>query len=300
DSLVGKWKHTSGKVGLTIEGTRLHFTCEGKGRQPESIFSLHADYSSTRDQTVFAVITRVEVLDEIARDHYGLVLLDEPICFRVRVEDGVLVIHDMKNIKNDTTRKLLEGVYKPAAAVAAGKVAGKKDEALHRPPNIPTPVPSCGLFGNRLDNFALHDHEGKVWEYKRDRRGRLTLLEFWYHNCGPCLSGVSHLVELQRDFGLHGLDVVSIACESGTVEEQRRNVRGIRGRYAINYTTLLSGGGPGHCPVMDQFQVDYFPLLVLIDADGTILWRSTRGGMDDAERDKLRKMISEKLINKAP
>ncbi|HTU19681.1 MAG TPA: TlpA disulfide reductase family protein [Gemmataceae bacterium] len=225
----------------------------------------------------------------------GLDLLDEPIGFRFRVEDGVLVIHDLKNIKSRKTRKLLEGVYKPSAAVAAGKPAGKKDEALHRPPNLATPVPSCALHGNCLVNFALHDHEGKLWEYKRDRHGEVMLLHFWYHNCGPCLRSIPHLVELQRDFGPQGLDVIGIACETGTIEEQRQHVRSIHDRYCINYTTLLGGGGPGKCPVMAQFQVEYFPLLVLIDCCGKILWRSTRGGVDDAEYYKLRKIISEQL-----
>jgi hypothetical protein len=296
DSLVGKWQHTSDKVSLTIEDTRLHFTYESKEHPPADGFSLHADYCSTRDQTVFGVITRVEVANASVRDQYGLILLDEPICFRFRVEDGVLVLHDMKNVKNDQTRKLLEGVYKPAAAVASRKPATKKDEAYHRRDQLPAPVPSCGLFGNRLDNFSLRDLEDKVWEYKRDRRGRLTLLDFWYHNCGPCLQSIPHLVELQRDFEPYGLEVVSIACETGTVEEQRRQVRALRGRYGINYRTLLSGGGAGHCPVMEQFQVDYFPLLVLIELDGTILWRSTRDGMDDREYYKLHKTISERLL----
>lgn len=300
DSLATKWKHASGKAHLTIERSRLHFTCEVDSNPAEKGFSLHADYSIARDQTVFGVITRVEVADESMRDEYGLVLVDEPICFRFRVEDGMLVIHDLKNIKNDKTRKMLEGVYKTAVAVVADKPAGNKEVALHHLRKAAAPVPSCGLSGNRLINFVLRDQEGKLWEYKRDRRGRLTLLEFWYHNCGPCLQAIPHLVELQKDYGPHGLDVVSIACETGTAEEQRRNVQAIRGRFGINYTTLLSGGQANHRPILDVFQVDYFPLLVLIDADGTILWRSSRGGMDDREHYKLRKMISERLLNKEP
>ncbi|MGH7172753.1 MAG: thioredoxin-like domain-containing protein, partial [Gemmataceae bacterium] len=169
-----------------------------------------------------------------------------------------------------------------------------------RLPNIPTPVPSCGLYGNKLDNFALYDLNGKVWEYKRDRRGRLTLLDFWYHNCGPCLQCIPHLVELQKDFAPYGLEVVGIACETGTIEEQRAHVLPMIRRKEVNYKTLLSGGGPGHCPVMEQFQVEFFPLLVLIDADGRIVWRSTRDGMDEYEHYKLRKIISNKLVTRQP
>jgi thiol-disulfide isomerase/thioredoxin len=177
--------------------------------------------------------------------------------------------------------------HQPARTAPPGSV---------RLPNLATPVPSCGLYGNRLDNLALYDLDGKVWEYKRDRRGRLLLLDFWYHSCGPCLQCIPHLVELQRDFGGYGLEVIGIACETGTVEEQRSHVRAVRGRYGINYRTLLSGGPS--CPVMAQFQVEYYPLLVLIDADGTILWRSTRDGMDEHAHYALRKMINDRLVTR--
>ncbi len=167
-----------------------------------------------------------------------------------------------------------------------------------RLPNVPTPVPSCGLYGDRLDNFALYDLDGNVWEYRRHRRGRLMLLDFWCHTCGPCLSEIRKLVELQRAYGGYGLEVVGIACETGTVEEQRRSVRACRGRYNINYTTLLSGGGAGPCPVRAHFQADYLPLLVLIDTDGTILWRSPSDGMTEYKRYALRKIIDDRLVSR--
>jgi hypothetical protein len=177
--------------------------------------------------------------------------------------------------------------HQPARTATPGSV---------RLPNIATPVPSCGLYGNRLDNLALYDLDGKVWEYKRDRRGRLMLLDFWYHNCHHCLNDIHQLVALQRDYGPYGLEIVSIANESGPIEEQRSHVRAIRGRYSINYRTLLSGGSS--CPVLAQFQVEYYPLLVLIDADGTVLWRSTRNGMDEYAHNTLQKMINDRLVTR--
>lgn len=167
-----------------------------------------------------------------------------------------------------------------------------------RMPKLDTPAPSCILLGNRLDNFALRDLDGKVWEYKR-RRGRVVLLDFWYTGCSYCLQEIYQLAELQRDYGKHGLEVVSIACErGGTIEEQRQNVRRIRLRKGINYVTLLSGGES--CPVMSQFQVEFYPLLVLIDSDGTIIWRSTRDGMDLNAHYSLRKLINDRLVARQP
>jgi thiol-disulfide isomerase/thioredoxin len=167
-----------------------------------------------------------------------------------------------------------------------------------RLPILESPVPSCGLYGNHLDNFALRDLDGKAWEYKRDFHGRLLLLDFWYSTCSPCLAEIHKLVELQRDYRNYGLEVVGIACETGTLEEQRQKVLSVRGRHHINYTTLLCGGGPERCPVVGQFQVAYYPLLVLIDSQGTILWRSTRAGMDENENYRLRKRIDDYLVSR--
>jgi hypothetical protein len=167
-----------------------------------------------------------------------------------------------------------------------------------RMPSIPTPVPSCGLYGNRLDNFALYDLNGKVWEYKHDRRGRLTLLDFWRHDCGPCLYCIPYLVELQRDFGAYGLEVIGIACEVGTIDEQLGKVRPTINRKGINYKILLSGGGSGRCPVMKQFQVEALPCLVLIDESGSIIWRSPREGMSDQEHYSLRRKINDYLVTR--
>ena len=167
-----------------------------------------------------------------------------------------------------------------------------------RMPNIATPVPSCGLYGNRLDNFALYDLNGKVWEYKRDRRGRLMLLDFWSLNCLACQHCIPYLIELQKDFGGYGLEVIGIACGMGSsVEEQQRNLRPMLNRRQVNYKTLLSGGGPGQCPVMGQFQVDRYPMLFLIDAEGTIIWRS-RDGMDENAHYELRRKINDYLVTR--
>src|SRR5262249_43475571 len=114
-----------------------------------------------------------------------------------------------------------------------------------RLPDMPTRIPSCGLYGDRLVNFALRDERGEPWEYKRDFRdshGKMLLIDFWHSSCQPCLMAIRPLSELQRVYGPYGLQVVGIAYETGTVEEQRKLIPGIRQRYEIKYKTLLSGG----------------------------------------------------------
>jgi thiol-disulfide isomerase/thioredoxin len=140
-------------------------------------------------------------------------------------------------------------------------------------------VPSCVLVGRKLDNFALYDLDRQPWEYRRDHLGRLTLLDFWHSTCPPCLQAIPHMVDLKRRYGPTGLEVIGIACEKGTPEQQSQKVRQVRARYTINYTTLLSGGGTEACPVKKQFGVTCFPTLILLDETGQIVWR--REGADE-------------------
>jgi hypothetical protein len=161
-------------------------------------------------------------------------------------------------------------------------------------PNVPAPVPFCVLQGRRLDNFALYDLDGQAWEFRRNRTGRVVLLDFWYSTCTPCLQAVPKLVKLQQGYGSYGLQVVGIAYEKGSFNEQVLKVRGVRGRLNVNYTTLL-GGGKGPCPVRTQFGVDRFPTLVLLDASGQIIWTSGRDGLGEREHYELEMAIRRQL-----
>ena len=149
---------------------------------------------------------------------------------------------------------------------------------------LPTPVPSCVLVGQKLDNFSLYDMNGQIWEYKRNKTGRVVLLDFWFSSCGPCLQSIPHLVELQRRYKNFGLEVVGIAYEKGTPEEKVSKVRPIRARYHMNYTTLFGGSGPEPCPLRTQFDVTSFPSLVLLDDEGNIVWKNQKDeGIDQRQ-----------------
>jgi thiol-disulfide isomerase/thioredoxin len=154
-------------------------------------------------------------------------------------------------------------------------------------PNVPAaPLPSCILVGKQLVNFALRDLNGDAWEWKRHRRGKLVLLDFWSTTCVPCVQTVPHLRILQEKYGWAGLEVVAIASEKGaTHEEKAHKVASVCSRLQTNYRLLLDGGDA--CPVRRDFAVQYFPTLVLVDENGWIQWRHegqlTRAQLDDLE-----------------
>jgi thiol-disulfide isomerase/thioredoxin len=165
------------------------------------------------------------------------------------------------------------------------------------PPAIDTgraSVPSCSLSGKQLHNFALNDIDGKPWEYRHDRKGRLTLIDFWGTWCVPCQHAIPHLNDLQWRYGEWGLEVVGIAYEYGAQQQQALNVRRIANRLKTNYRLLLGTGYDSDCPVRRQFQVRKYPSLFLIDEKGTIVWEA-REGLGPRELQELEFEIKKRL-----
>ena len=139
-------------------------------------------------------------------------------------------------------------------------------------PLSPDQVPSCTLVGKQLVNFALYDLKLQPWEYRKHKRGKLVLLDFWSTSCLPCLQSLPSLTWLKDRYGPYGLEVVGIAYEDPNVPpaEQARRVAATAQARKINYTLLL-GGGP-KCPVRTQFGVRHYPTLVLVSENGWIVW----------------------------
>jgi thiol-disulfide isomerase/thioredoxin len=163
----------------------------------------------------------------------------------------------------------------------------------------PPEAPWCSLYGKQLEDFALFDPDGKVWEYRRDHRGKLVLLDFWHTRCPPCLRAIPHLNGLQREYGPSGLEIIGIACDSDPLSQRAVRVRSLR--WGVNgppvrfdYRILLWGDrGPGKpCPVFTDFGIAAFPTVKLIE-DGRIVWESQ--GLDGSRLNELRRVIEDRL-----
>jgi thiol-disulfide isomerase/thioredoxin len=164
------------------------------------------------------------------------------------------------------------------------------------PYSVPTgaaPVPSCVRVGKRIENFALNDISLTPWELKKDRRGKLVLLDIWKTSCAPCLQTIPTLRVLQDKYGPQGLEIVAVAYEDdGTAPEQASRVTKMAQYKQTNYLLLL-GGGP-RCPLKRDLEVRYLPTLVLLDDHGNMIWRH-EGSLDREHLDELEFAIRRRL-----
>jgi peroxiredoxin len=153
-----------------------------------------------------------------------------------------------------------------------------------------TPVGSCVLVGQKLVDFSLLNLHGEAWQYKRDHKGQLVLLDFW--TTSNDVTHIHQLTNLQKTYGSFGLEVVGIAYEGGDFDQQVKNVRSIRGRYGINYPTIL-GGPADSCQIRKQFDVNKYPTLILIDERGQFLYRTE--GLEKPQSQELEAEIRKRL-----
>ena len=180
----------------------------------------------------------------------------------------------------------------PAASLRKENIAGTPTmppTAAIRPPPIGTPAPpprapeteppSARGPDPKAPNFVVSDVTGNDWEF-RYAAGRLILVEFWSTTCAPCARAVPSIKRLQADYGQSGLEIVAVACEADAPFNARaRAVDELARRKELNYRAYLERDGKVG-EVQRLFNVQWVPTLVLLDRQGTVLWR---GGATDPD-----------------
>lgn len=160
----------------------------------------------------------------------------------------------------------------------------RRGEDLEPPEPKPKPIPTikayCRIDAKRrqLIDFQLPDLEGRPVRFQDYAEADLILLDFWGTWCPPCMKSVPHLVKIQKIAdaqkarGLKQLQVIGINCEKGPNAEKLANANRAIRDLGINYPVLMSGMESDPCPVLDVFNIQYFPTMVLLDREGHVLW----------------------------
>ncbi len=125
----------------------------------------------------------------------------------------------------------------------------------------PTAGVRAGLSKPAPD-FALESLDGKTMRLS-DLRGKAVLLNFWATWCGPCKIEMPWFVDLQKQYGDQGLQIVGVAMDDASKEDIGKFAKDM----GVNYPILI-----GKEAVGDEYGgVPALPESFIIGRDGKIM-----------------------------
>lgn len=134
------------------------------------------------------------------------------------------------------------------------------------------PLPSAGppVSGNQIGDlrpeFTLANNKGEFVS-SSEFEGKTVLLNFWATWCSPCREEMPMLMELQRQYGSTGLQVVGIALDN------QEKVKSFVSTYGISYPILVGEADVFRTSAAYGNSEGVLPYSVLIDSEGIIRWK---------------------------
>jgi len=147
-----------------------------------------------------------------------------------------------------------------AAIVAAMLFAGVRMSRRNR-----AGAPGNGqLMGSLAPDFELPALDGKKMKLS-DLRGKAVLLNFWATYCGPCKIEMPWFVELQKEYGPQGFQIVGVAMDDASTEEIAKFTQ----QMGVNYPILIGQESVGQ----SYGGVGVLPTTFFLDRDGKLIFR---------------------------
>ena len=125
-------------------------------------------------------------------------------------------------------------------------------------------VPPGKLQGKAAPDFSLPTTTGQTMKLS-DFQGKAVLLNFWATWCEPCKIEMPWFVELQRQYGPQGLQVLGVAMD----DTDPKDIADFAKKMGVNYPIVV-----GKEAVGDQYGgIPYLPSTFYIARDGKVLNR---------------------------
>ena len=126
------------------------------------------------------------------------------------------------------------------------------------------PATSGNLQGKPAPDFSLSSLDGKTLKLS-DYRGKAVLLNFWATWCEPCKIEMPWFIELQKQYGPKGLQVLGVAMD----DTDPKDIVDFAHKMGVNYPIAV-----GREAVGDQYGgIPYLPSTFYIDRDGRVVDR---------------------------
>jgi len=121
------------------------------------------------------------------------------------------------------------------------------------------------LQGQQARDFTLQSLEGKTVRLS-DFRGKAVLLNFWATWCEPCKLEMPWFVELQKQYGGQGFQVVGVAMDDADVADIAKFAKDM----SVDYPILVGNESVRDAIGNDYGGVPFLPESFFINRDGKI------------------------------
>jgi len=150
----------------------------------------------------------------------------------------------------------------------------------------PGAVATNKLKGQTAHDFTLQSLDGKTVRLS-DFRGKAVMLNFWATWCEPCKIEMPWFVEIQKQYGPQGLQIVGVAMDDADTEDIAKFTK----EMGIDYPILVGKDSVREAIANDYGGMAFLPETFLISRDGTvvekILGLKSRSEIEDAVKKTL-------------
>jgi thiol-disulfide isomerase/thioredoxin len=140
------------------------------------------------------------------------------------------------------------------------------------------------LMGNVAPDFELPTLEGKKLKLS-DLRGKAVLLNFWATYCGPCKIEMPWFVEMQKEYGPQGFQIVGVAMDDASNEDIAKFAK----EMGVNYPILVGTEAVGQ----SYGGVGVLPTTFFLDRDGKLISREFGLQSRSVFVDQIKKALSQ-------
>jgi thiol-disulfide isomerase/thioredoxin len=143
--------------------------------------------------------------------------------------------------------------------------AGPREARPAEPPGPPSSAAvTTGAGGGwKMPAYSARTLDGANWSLEVGQH--VTMLNLWATWCPPCRYEIPALIELQKEYGEQGLQIVGVSIDSAGMQ---REIERFSENMGINYLVV-------HDPqaeLANLLQTTILPTTALVDRNGMIVW----------------------------
>jgi thiol-disulfide isomerase/thioredoxin len=199
---------------------------------------------------------------------------------QIQDSDKVRRAYEKQRGKEFVARILDNAKKNEAEATALKKLYKDKFESV---------LPDLSV-GKTAPEVESQDLDGKKVKLSA-LRGKVVVLDIWATWCGPCRAMIPHERELVKRLKDKPFVLVSISADG-----EKEDLTGFLEKQKMPWTHWYNGPKGG---IVEDWEVEYFPTIYVLDAKGVIRYKDVRGkDMDEAVDTLLKEMEEAKKEEK--